>query len=92
MHHITRILYFALCVSGLMSGAFLLLCCFGMVDPALLFQREDTAVLQTSSPAEVLEPEEAAPAQVLTLTTEQLDKAEALAAGYDTALKSIRHL
>ncbi|MFR6378682.1 MAG: hypothetical protein ACLUNZ_01475 [Evtepia sp.] len=44
MHHITRILYLALCVSGLVSGAFLLLCCFGVVDPALLFQREDTAV------------------------------------------------
>ena len=48
MHHITRILYLALCVSGLVSGAFLLLCCFGVVDPALLFQREETAVLPTS--------------------------------------------
>ena len=60
MHHITRILYLALCVSGLVSGAFLLLCCFGVVDPALLFQREDTAVLPTSAPAEVPQPEEAA--------------------------------
>lgn len=54
MHHITRILYLALCVSGLVSGAFLLLCCFGVVDPALLFQREETAVLPTSAPAEAL--------------------------------------
>lgn len=59
MHHITRILYLALCVSGLVSGAFLLLCCFGVVDPALLFQREETAVLPTSAPAEVPQPEEA---------------------------------
>ena len=86
MHHITRILYLTLCVSGLVSGAFLLLCCFGVVDPALLFRREDTAVLQTSAPAEVPEPEEAAPAQVLTLHAEQIDEAEHLIADCDTVV------
>lgn len=79
MHHITRILYLALCVSGLVSGAFLLLCCFGVVDPALLFQREDTAVLPTSAPAEVSQPEEAGAANTITLRTDQIDQAEALA-------------
>lgn len=86
MHHIARILYLTLCVSGLVSGAFLLLCCFGIVDPALLFQQEDAAVLQTSAPGEILEPEEAAPARVLTLTTEQLDETETLALGYDAVI------
>lgn len=70
MHHITRILYLALCVSGLVSGAFLLLCCFGVVDPALLFQREETAVLPTSAPAEVPQPEEAGTANAITLRTD----------------------
>lgn len=78
MHHITRILYLALCVSGLVSGAFLLLCCFGVVDPALLFQREETAVLPTSAPAEVPQPEEAGTANAITLRTDQIDQAEAL--------------
>ncbi len=86
MHHIARILYLALCVSGLLSGAFLLLCCSGIVDPALLFQREDTAVLQTSAPAEVSEPEEAASVQVLTLTSDQIDEAESLIADCDTVV------
>ena len=78
MHHITRILYLALCVSGLVSGAFLLLCCFGVVDPALLFQREETAVLPTSAPAEVPQPEETGAANAITLRTDQIDQAEAL--------------
>ena len=39
MHHITRILYLALCVSGLVSGAFLLLCCFGVVDPTRMISQ-----------------------------------------------------
>lgn len=86
MHHITRILYLALCVSGLVSGAFLLLCCFGVVDPALLFQREETAVLPTSAPAEVPQPEEAGAANAITLRTDQIDQAEALAVGHDTVV------
>ena len=86
MHHITRILYLALCVSGLVSGAFLLLCCFGVVDPALLFQREETAVLPTSAPAEVPQPEEAGTANAITLRTDQIDQAEALAVGHDTVV------
>lgn len=86
MHHITRILYLALCVSGLVSGAFLLLCCFGVVDPALLFQREETAVLPTSAPAEVSQPEEAGAANAITLRTDQIDQAEALVAGHDTVV------
>lgn len=86
MHHITRILYLTLCVSGLVSGAFLLLCCFGVVDPALLFQREKATALQTAAPAEVSEAEKVSTANAITLDAGQIDQAEALAVGYDTVV------
>ena len=86
MKHIIRILYRTLCVTGLVSGAFLLLCCLGVVDPALLFQREETAVLQTAAPAELPAGEEAPEEKCLTLTADQIDQAGARSAGYDAVL------
>lgn len=86
MNHIIRILYRTLCVTGLVSGAFLLLCCLGVVDPALLFQREETAVLQTAAPAELPAGEEAPVEKRLSLTADQIDRAGALSAGYDSVV------
>lgn len=86
MNHILSILYRALCVAGLLSGAFLLLCCVGVVDPADLSRREDTAVLQTAAPAELPAAEEARAEKCLTLSADQIDRAGMLSAGYDAVV------
>lgn len=67
-------------------GLLFLLCCVGVVDPAVLFQREDTAVLQTAAPAELPAAEESRAEKCLTLSAEQIDRAGALSAGYDAVV------
>ena len=96
MHHITRILYLALCVSGLVSGT--------GAAPGAATESEpgtDTDTVSGTDGKERAFPaaperagsgkattpaEEAGTANAITLRTDQIDQAEALVAGHDTVV------